>query len=92
MDIVPVDERLTADVRIGPQDIDQVQAGQKAEVMFPTLNKRQTPVLAGEVEVVSADRLIDPATNQALLPRASQSDRNRSGAAGCGCAETRIAG
>jgi HlyD family secretion protein len=64
MDIVPVDERLTADVRIGPQDIDQVQAGQKAEVLFPTLNKRQTPVLAGEVEVVSADRLIDPATNQ----------------------------
>jgi HlyD family type I secretion membrane fusion protein len=64
MDIVPVDERLTADVRIAPQDIDQVQAGQKAEVLFPTLNMRQTPVLTGEVEVVSADRLIDAATNQ----------------------------
>ena len=64
MDIVPLDESLTADARIGPQDIDQVRVGQSAEVLFPTLNKQQTPVLAGEVEVVSADRLVDPATNQ----------------------------
>jgi HlyD family type I secretion membrane fusion protein len=64
MDIVPLDERLIADVRISPQDIDQVVTGQTAEVLFPTLNKRQTPVLAGEVGLVSADRLVDPATNQ----------------------------
>ncbi|HQR52155.1 MAG TPA: HlyD family type I secretion periplasmic adaptor subunit [Burkholderiales bacterium] len=64
MDIVPLDERLIADVRINPQDVDQVEAGQKAEVLFPTLNKRQTPVLAGEVIMVSADRLVDSATNQ----------------------------
>lgn len=64
MDIVPAGERLIADVRIGPQDIDQVQTGQKADVLFPTLNRRQTPSLAGEVEVVSADRLVDSATNQ----------------------------
>ena len=64
MDIVPLDDRLTADARIAPQDIEQLQVGQSAEVLFPTLNKRQTPVLAGEVEVVSADRLVDSATNQ----------------------------
>lgn len=64
MDIVPLDERLIADVRISPQDIDQVEIGQRAEVLFPTLNKRQTPVLAGEVVLVSADRLVDTATNQ----------------------------
>jgi HlyD family type I secretion membrane fusion protein len=64
MDIVPLDERLIADVRISPQDIDQVEIGQRAEVLFPTLNKRQTPVLAGEVALVSADRLMDTATNQ----------------------------
>jgi membrane fusion protein, type I secretion system len=64
MDIVPLNERLTADVRISPQDIDQVEVGQTAEVLFPTLNRRQTPVLSGRVAVVSADRLVDPATNQ----------------------------
>lgn len=64
MDIVPLGERLIADVRISPQDIDQVAIGQRAEVLFPTLNKRQTPVLAGEVALVSADRLLDAATNQ----------------------------
>jgi epimerase transport system membrane fusion protein len=64
MDIVPLDERLTADVRISPQDIDQVEVGQTAEVVFPTLNRRQTPVLSGKVDVVSADRLVDSATNQ----------------------------
>ena len=64
MDIVPLNERLIADARIAPQDIEQLQVGQFAEVLFPTLNKRQTPVLTGEVEVVSADRLVDPATNQ----------------------------
>jgi len=64
MDIVPLDERLIADVRISPQDVDQVEIGQRAEVLFPTLNKRQTPVLAGEVALVSADRLMDTATNQ----------------------------
>ena len=64
MDIVPLDERLTADVRISPQDIDQVEVGQTAEVLFPTLNRRQTPVLSGKVDVVSADRLVDSATNQ----------------------------
>lgn len=63
LDIVPLDERLSADVRIAPQDIDQVQVGQRAMVLFPTLNRRQTPNLAGEIEVVSADRLVDTATN-----------------------------
>ena len=64
MDIVPLDERLIADVRISPQDIDQVAVGQAAEVLFPSLNRRQTPVVAGEVVMVSADRLVDPANNQ----------------------------
>lgn len=64
MDIVSLDERLIADVRISPQDIDQVEAGQAAEVLFPTLNQRQTPILAGKVVLVSADRLVDPSTNQ----------------------------
>jgi multidrug efflux pump subunit AcrA (membrane-fusion protein) len=64
MDIVPLDERLIADARISPEDIDQVEVGQAAEVLFPTLNRRQTPVLSGEVVTVSADRLVDPATNQ----------------------------
>ena len=64
MDVVPMDEQLIADVKVSPQDVDQVQAGQRAEVLFPSLNLRQTPKFAGQVVLVSADRLLEATTNQ----------------------------
>src|SRR5262245_26297791 len=53
--IVPKDETLMVEVKIAPQDIDQVHLGQKAVLRFSAFNQRTTPELDGEVTRVSAD-------------------------------------
>ena len=53
--IVPKGEVLTVEVKIAPQDIDQVHLGQKAVLRFSAFNQRTTPELNGEVSRVSAD-------------------------------------
>ena len=53
--IVPKGETLTVEVKIAPQDIDQVHLGQKAVLRFSAFNQRTTPELDGKVVRVSAD-------------------------------------
>jgi HlyD family secretion protein len=60
--IVPQSDLLVADVRIAPQDIDQVHAGQGAFLRFPAFNQRLTPELHGRIERVSPDLIVDPQT------------------------------
>ena len=52
--IVP-EEKLIAEVRIAPNDIDQIRVGQRAVLRFPGSNQRTTPELNGEVRRISAD-------------------------------------
>jgi HlyD family secretion protein len=52
--IVP-EERLIVEVRIAPNDIDQIQVGHRAVLRFPAFNQRTTPELNGQVSRVSAD-------------------------------------
>ena len=59
LDIVPTDDRLVVQARIAPEDIDRVHQGLPAEVRFTAFNTRTTPVYAGVVTRVSADRLTD---------------------------------
>ncbi len=53
--IVPAADALTAEVRIAPQDIDQVRVGQPATMHFSAFNQRTTPEVTGEVSRISAD-------------------------------------
>ncbi len=53
--IVPAQDRLQVEVRIQPQDIDSVHAGQRAILRFSAFNARTTPEIAGDVARVSAD-------------------------------------
>lgn len=62
MEIVPEFDLLAADVRIGPNDIDQVRHGQTAYLRFPAFNQRTTPELTGIIDRVSPDLIIDKAT------------------------------
>lgn len=57
--IVPAADALSAEVKIAPQDIDQVRVGQTAVVRFPAFNQRTTPELQGEVTRISADVSLD---------------------------------
>ena len=60
--IVPVADDLTVEVKIAPQDIDQVQVGQPAVLRFSAFNQRTTPEVDGEVTRVSADLTLDQRT------------------------------
>jgi len=59
MDIVPNDERLVIEARVNPLDIDQVHAGQRAEVRLSAFNQRHTLPVNADVLTVSADHFTD---------------------------------
>ena len=60
--IVPAADQLLVEVRIAPQDIDNVRVGQRAVLRFPAFNTRTTPEIDGEVSRVSADVSTDVKT------------------------------
>ncbi|HVX98867.1 MAG TPA: HlyD family type I secretion periplasmic adaptor subunit [Pseudorhodoplanes sp.] len=60
--IVPEADKLTVEARVSPQDIDQVQIGQKALLRFTTFNQRTTPEIYGTVDRISADISTDQRT------------------------------
>jgi HlyD family secretion protein len=60
--VVPGSDELTVEVRVAPQDIDQLQIGQRAVLRFAAFNQRTTPEIAGHLRVVSADIAQDQKT------------------------------
>lgn len=60
--IVPDADALAVEVKIAPQDIDQVYVGQTATMRFAAFNQRTTPEFDGEVSVVSPDLSQDQRT------------------------------
>jgi HlyD family type I secretion membrane fusion protein len=60
MEIVPEDKTLVVEARIRPEDINHVRAGSVAEVRLTAYQTRTTPLVAGNVNYVSADRMVDP--------------------------------
>lgn len=55
LDIVPADDRLVAEVKVQPADIDTVHVGLTAEIRLTGLTQRNTQYLQGEVSFVAAD-------------------------------------
>lgn len=64
MEILPTTKRPLVEARLQPIDIDVIHIGQRARLRFSALNARLTPEVDGTVQQVSADRLIDQATQQ----------------------------
>lgn len=64
LDIVPKNERLIIEVQFSPSDIDGVHEGQEAEVRFPAFHSRMIPLIVGQLESVSRDRLVDETSKQ----------------------------
>jgi HlyD family secretion protein len=63
MEVVPDSDDLQIEVRLPPNDIDQVRTGQKAFVRFSAFNQRVTPQIIGIVSYVSADTSHDQQSN-----------------------------
>jgi HlyD family type I secretion membrane fusion protein len=59
MEIVPEDKTLIVEARIRPEDINHVRGGSLAEVRLTAYQTRTTPLVAGNVSYVSADRMVD---------------------------------
>lgn len=62
-DIVPSNAQLTIEAQLRPEDINNVQLNQRARVKFTSFKYRNAVLVDATVTYVSADRLIDKATN-----------------------------
>ena len=60
--IVPDSDTLMVEVKISPQDIDQLYLGQVATLRFTAFNMRTTPEIKGTVSFISADITQDQRT------------------------------
>jgi HlyD family secretion protein len=67
MTVVPSDDALVFRVRVRPEEIDRVYAGQPARLRLTAFNARTTPEIEGKVAVVGADQLVDQATGVAYF-------------------------
>jgi HlyD family type I secretion membrane fusion protein len=62
--IVPENSKLQLEVRLQPQDIDQIFVGQPAKLRFTAFSARETPELAGKIVFVSPATTNDETTGQ----------------------------
>ena len=67
MEIVPQDDELIVNAQVLPNDIDNVEVGQTAEVRLTALSVRSTPSIYGVVVSISGDRMGDPRLNEAFF-------------------------
>lgn len=64
MNIVPTRDMLTVDMRIKPNDVDQVSIGQAARLRFSAFNQRTTSEIEGQVESLSPDVSVNEQTGE----------------------------
>ena len=64
--VVPNADNLIVEAKVNPQDIDQLQLGQKARLRFSAFNQRSTPEIAGFLTRISADTTADQRTGQSF--------------------------
>ena len=64
MEIVPRDTALLIDARAPVELVDKLHPGLPVELMFSAFNQSSTPRVVGELTLVSADRLVDDASQQ----------------------------
>jgi epimerase transport system membrane fusion protein len=65
MDIVPDNDKLVVQASIDAVDIDQVRVGLPVTVWLWAINRRNRAALEGNLQMVSADRVVDPKTGSA---------------------------
>jgi HlyD family secretion protein len=65
MFLVPGDRPLQVSVRVAPEDIDEVRAGQEVMLMFTAFSGKTVPEVPGTVLRISADAEQDPQTGLA---------------------------
>jgi HlyD family type I secretion membrane fusion protein len=64
LDIVPDDNPLIIEAQVRVDDIDDLRLGQEADIRLSAYKMRSTPLVLGYVTYISADRLINQATQE----------------------------
>ncbi len=67
MDIVPARTPLRIQIRVSPDDADDLAVGQPTRVRFPSLHDRTLPDLEGRLVRLSADSFTDQASGQSYF-------------------------
>lgn len=67
MEIVPDDAGYVIEVRVSPNDVNQVHEGGQARIRLTAYNYRTTPMIEGTVAALSADSLVDTTTGTAYF-------------------------
>lgn len=62
MEVVPEGQAYVVKAQVPVQAIDRLHAGLPVDITFPAFNHASTPNIPGQVLTISADRLIDEAT------------------------------
>jgi HlyD family secretion protein len=66
--IMPEGDELSIEVKVSPQDIDQLQPGLSTMLRLSAFNQRTTPELKGQVSRIAADLVTDPRTGAQHYP------------------------
>jgi HlyD family secretion protein len=74
--IVPENDELAIEVKVAPQDIDQLTIGQEAVLRLSAFNRRTTPEIKGTVSRVAADLIQDQNTGTAFYTARIAVDHN----------------
>jgi len=67
MEIVPINDQLSVEAHVRPEDADEVHIGMTARVNLGAYKQRRLPMISGVVTAMSADRLTDQRTGQAYF-------------------------
>jgi HlyD family secretion protein len=82
--IVPEADELSIEVKVSPQDIDQLAPGQETVLRLSAFNQRTTPELKGRVSLIAADLVVDQRSGAQHYPvriAFADGERERLGAA-----------
>jgi HlyD family secretion protein len=66
--IVPESDDLSIEVKVAPQDIDQLAPGQETLLRLSAFNQRTTPELKGRVSLIAADLVTDQRSGAQYYP------------------------
>lgn len=69
LDIVPQDDKMIVEVKIRPDEIEHVHAGQKVNIRLTAYKQHKVPVLTGRLVYVAADSQLDTKGDQFILAR-----------------------
>ena len=66
--VMPEGDELSIEVKVSPQDIDQLQTGLDTVLRLSAFNQRTTPELKGKVSRIAADLVVDQRTGEQHYP------------------------